>query len=242
MQAQYKESNALKKEKEKLKKKNKELTEEIARLNQQISSLEYQISNPSHSERIRQVPNPQSSSVVPKPISSQNESLIKSQQDSSQPKQEGSAYVALDIHKKIEEEEKQKKEKEKPKPKPKIVYKGGEKLLDEFAKFCNSKKINIRLHLRKYDTSNTKKISDEKFMNAIIELKTSFTENDIKELINFCKPKDGGDIVIEEFIELLKEKGYNYKLKDETVISSDNKQVSKKYDYFENNPYNVNYQ
>ena len=242
LQAQYKESNALKKEKEKLKKKNKELTEEIARLNQQISSLEYQISNPSHSERIRQVPNPQSSSVVPKPISSQNESLIKSQQDSSQPKQEGSAYVALDIHKKIEEEEKQKKEKEKPKPKPKIVYKGGEKLLDEFAKFCNSKKINIRLHLRKYDTSNTKKISDEKFMNAIIELKTSFTENDIKELINFCKPKDGGDIVIEEFIELLKEKGYNYKLKDETVISSDNKQVSKKYDYFENNPYNVNYQ
>ena len=45
-----------------------------------------------------------------------------------------------------------------------------------------------------------------------------------------------------EFIELLKAKGYNYKLKDETVISTDNKQVSKKYDYFENNPYNVNYQ
>ena len=142
---------------------------------------------------------------------------------------------------KIEEEEKQKKEKEKLKQK-KIVYKGGEKLLADFANFCNMKKINIRLHLRKYDTSNTKKISDDKFMNAMIELKTSFTENDIKELIDYCRPKDGGEIVIEEFIELLKAKGYNYKLKDETVITTDNKQVSKKYDYFENNPYNLNYQ
>ena len=79
-------------------------------------------------------------------------------------------------------------------------------------------------------------------MNAMIELKTSFTENDIKELIDYCRPKDGGEIVIEEFIELLKAKGYNYKLKDETVITTDNKQVSKKYDYFENNPYNLNYQ
>ena len=50
----------------------------------------------------------------------------------------------------------------------------------EFAEFCNSKKINIKLHLRKYDTSNKGTISDDKFMNAIIELKTSFTKNDIK--------------------------------------------------------------
>ena len=241
LQAQYKGSSLLKKEKEKLKKKNKELTEEIARLNQQISSLEHQLSNPPPPQQNKPVVSPPPNPVVPNQISSQNESLIKSQQESSQPKQEGSAYVAADIHKKIEEEEKAKKEKEKIKPK-KVIYKGGEKLLVEFANFCNAKKINIRLHLRKYDTSDTKKISDDKFMNAVIELKTSFTENDIKELIKYCKPKEGGDIVIEDFIELLKSKGYNYKLKDETVISTDNKQVSKKYDYFENNPYNVNYQ
>ena len=90
----------------------------------------------------------------------------------------------MDIYKKIEEKEK---------PKEKKIYKGGEKLVFEFAEFCNSKKINIKLHLRKYDTSNKGTISDDKFMNAIIELKTSFTENDIKDLINYCKPKDGFD-------------------------------------------------
>ena len=243
LQAQFKESTALKKEREKLKKKNKELTEEIARLNQQISTLEHQISNPPTPKKIKSVSNPPSNVIVPNPISSQTESIIKAQQEAIQPKMEGNSSVVNDMPNKIEEEEKQKKEKEKEKLKQKkIVYKGGEKLLVDFANFCNLKKINIRLHLRKYDTSNTKKISDDKFMNAVIELKTSFTENDIKELINYCKPKDGGDIVIEEFIELLKGKGYNYKLKDETVINTDNKQVSKKYDFFENNPYNVNYQ
>ena len=242
LQAQFKESSTLKKERERLKKKNKELTEEITRLNQQISSLEHQIANPPP-QKIRPVPHPKSSSVGPNPISSQTESIIKAQQEVIQPKQEGNSSSALDMSNKIEEEEKQKKEKEKEKLKQKkIVYKGGEKLLADFANFCNMKKINIRLHLRKYDTSNTKKISDDKFMNAMIELKTSFTENDIKELIDYCRPKDGGEIVIEEFIELLKAKGYNYKLKDETVITTDNKQVSKKYDYFENNPYNLNYQ
>ena len=242
LQAQFKESSTLKKERERLKKKNKELTEEITRLNQQISSLEHQIANPPP-QKIRPVPHPKSSSVGPNPISSQTESIIKAQQEVIQPKQEGNSSSALDMSNKIEEEEKQKKEKEKEKLKQKkIVYKGGEKLLADFANFCNMKKINIRLHLRKYDTSNTKKISDDKFMNAMIELKTSFTENDIKELIDYCRPKDGGEIVIEEFIELLKAKGYNYKLKDETVITTDNKQVSKKYDYFENKPYNLDSQ
>jgi len=242
LQAQFKESSTLKKERDRLKKKNKELSEEITRLNQQISSLEHQLSNPPPSKKIiNTVSNPSSNVIVPNPVPPQTESIIKAQQESIQPKQEGNASVVNEVPNKIEEEEKQKKEKEKLKQK-KIVYKGGEKLLADFANFCNLKKINIRLHLRKYDTSNTKKISDDKFMNALIELKTSFTENDIKELINYCKPKDGGDIVIEEFIEMLKEKGYNYKLKDETVINTDNKQVSKKYDYFENNPYNVNYQ
>ena len=242
LQAQFKESSTLKKERERLKKKNKELTEEITRLNQQISSLEHQIANPPP-QKIHPVPRPKSSSVGPNPISSQTESIIKAQQEVIQPKQEGNSSSAVDMSNKIDEEEKQKKEKEKEKLKQKkIVYKGGEKLLADFANFCNMKKINIRLHLRKYDTSNTKKISDDKFMNAMIELKTSFTENDIKELIDYCRPKDGGEIVIEEFIELLKAKGYNYKLKDETVITTDNKQVSKKYDYFENNPYNLNYQ
>ena len=242
LQAQFKESSTLKKERERLKKKNKELTEEITRLNQQISSLEHQIANPPP-QKIHPVPRPKSSSAGPNPISSQTESIIKAQQEVIQPKQEGNSSSAVDMSNKIDEEEKQKKEKEKEKLKQKkIVYKGGEKLLADFANFCNMKKINIRLHLRKYDTSNTKKISDDKFMNAMIELKTSFTENDIKELIDYCRPKDGGEIVIEEFIELLKAKGYNYKLKDETVITTDNKQVSKKYDYFENNPYNLNYQ
>ena len=233
LKAQYKETTTLKKEKEKLKKKNKELTEEIARLNQQISSLEHQIYNPPQPEKLKRIaPNPQSSSVIPIPDSSKQEAIIKNQHDESQPKQEGSPYIAMDIYKKIEEKEK---------PKEKKIYKGGEKLVFEFAEFCNSKKINIKLHLRKYDTSNKGTISDDKFMNAIIELKTSFTENDIKDLINYCKPKDGGDIIINDFIELLKDKGYTYKLKDETIIDKDNKQVSRKYDYFENKPYNLDY-
>ena len=141
----------------------------------------------------------------------------------------------MNIYNQIEQ-----KEKEKSKA-PKKVYKGGEKLLVDFVHFCMIRKIDIRQHLRKYDTSRTGRISDEKFMNAIVELKTSFTENDIKELIEYCKPKEGGDIVIEEFIELLKSKDYNYKLKDDTVINSDDKQYSKKYEPFENKPYNLDY-
>ena len=236
LKAQFKESNTLKKEKEKLKKKNKELTEEIARLNQQISSLEHQINNPPPPEKKIKKPNPQPNSIVPIPIPQKQESVIKSEHDASQPKQEGSPYISMQIYQKIEEEEKAKEI-----IKEKKEYTGVEKLIYEFAQFCNSKKINIRLHLRKYDTSNKGTISDDKFMNAIVELKTSFTENDIKDLIKHCKPKDGGDIKIEEFIELLKEKGYNYKIKDDTVIDKDNKQASKKYDYFENKPYNVDY-
>ena len=239
--AQNKESTNLKKERERLKKKNKELTEKISLLNLQISSLEHQEYNKSPPEKLKKVNNNlQSSSSV------QKESIIKNQHDASQPKQEGSSYVAMDVYKKIEEkkeEEKKEEEKKEEKPKPKkVIYKGGEKLLYEFAEFCNSKKINIKIHLRKYDTSNKGTISDDKFMNAIIELKTSFTENDIKELIQYCKPKDGGDIIINDFIEQLKAKGYNYKTKDNLIIDKDNKQASKKYDYFENKPYNLDYQ
>ena len=42
--------------------------------------------------------------------------------------------------------------------------------------------------------------------------------------------------------DALKAKGYNYKTKDNTIIDNDNKQASKKYDYFENKPYNLDYQ
>ena len=229
---QSKESNLLKKEKEKLKKKNKELTEELQRLNQTIASLEHQILNKPPNDNNANIPNASSNSNIPK-SNSKRESINKNQQDES--KQKSEPYVSMNIYNQIEQ-----KEKEKSKA-PKKVYKGGEKLLVDFVHFCMIRKIDIRQHLRKYDTSRTGRISDEKFMNAIVELKTSFTENDIKELIEYCKPKEGGDIVIEEFIELLKSKDYNYKLKDDTVINSDDKQYSKKYEPFENKPYNLDY-
>jgi len=96
--------------------------------------------------------------------------------------------------------------------------------------------------LRSYDTSKNGRLTDDNFMKAIIELKTSFTENDIREIIKISKPKDGEDIIIDEFIELMKKKDYNFKVKDDVEINNDNKQASKKYDLFANKPYNIDYQ
>jgi Ca2+-binding EF-hand superfamily protein len=218
IQIQSKETNSLRKERDKLKKKNKELTEELGRLNQTISSLEHQILNqpPPQNNRGR--------AAVPRKNSQK--------QPNSQIQKPPEGYVAMNIYDKIDKmEESQKMQ----------FGKSGDKLLANLVHFCMAKKIDIKQHLRKYDTSKNGRLNDEKFMNAIIELKTSFTENDIKELIKISKPKDGGDIIIDQFVDLLKSKDYNYKVKDDTIINSGNKQASTKYDLFENKPYNLDY-
>ena len=221
IQIQSKETNSLRKERDKLKKKNKELTDEIGRLNQTISSLEHQILNQ---------PPPQNNGGG----SSVNNIARKRSQKkvNAQAQKPPEGYVAMQIYDKIDKLEESQK----------VQYaKSGDKILADLVHFCMAKKIDIKQHLRKYDTSKNGRLNDEKFMNAIIELKTSFTENDIRELIKISKPKDGGDIIIDEFVELLKSKDYNYKVKDDTIINSDNKQASTKYDLFENKPYNLDY-
>ena len=214
LERQSKETKSLIKQKEKLTKKNKELADEIQRLNQQLSYAEHQQLN---KQQLNSGNGGYSGirSGPPKRASSKKLSNKKKNQ----------GYNAMDIYDKLEKEE----EKEK----------SGDKL-SILAKFCMSKKIDIKQHLRSYDTSKNGRLDDDTFMKAIIELKTSFTENDIKELIKICKPKDGGDIIIEEFIELLKKKDYDYKSKQDTIITNDNKEVARQFDIGDN-PYNINY-
>ena len=224
LQIQSKETTSLRKERDKLKKKNNELNEEIKTLNQKISSLEHEISNQ---------PKPINNNINIKRNSSKKESLRKSQQQSIRKSQEGqNGYVAMDIYAKIEKEEEKKAQK---------YVKTGDKLLMELVHFCMARKIDIKQHLRSYDTSKNGRLNEDVFLKAIRELKTSFTDNDINELIKISKPKDSEDIVIDEFVKLLISKDYNYKVKEDTIVSTDNKQASKKYDLFEHKPYNIDY-
>jgi hypothetical protein len=221
LQIQSKETNNLKKERERLKKKNKELSDQIELLNQKISTLEHQIINqPSQQNNVGFQPRAR------RRESSKKQSYIK-------PDKGKEGYSSLDIYEKIKKQDEDKAQ---------TMMKNGEKLLLDFVHFCMAKKIDIKQHLRSYDTSKNGRLTDDNFMKAIIELKTSFTENDIREIINISKPKDGGDIIIDEFIELMKKKDYSFKVKDEVEINNDNKKASKKYDLFANNPYNIDYQ
>ena len=220
LQNQSKETNSLRKEREKLTKKNKELTEEIQRLNQKISSLEHQILNQ---------PPPQNNGGYQGYNMGQRRNSRRQSANRSQNRNSG--YDPNVIYEKIKKQEEENL--------PEI--KSGDKILSDLVHFCMVKKIDIKQHLRSYDTSKNGRVNEEEFMNAIKALQTRFTDNEIRELIKVSKPKDGGDIIIDEFVELLKNKDYNYKVKEDIMISSDNKQASKKYDYFENKPYNVNY-
>ena len=222
---QSKETTSLRKEREKLKKKNNELNEEIKTLNQKISSLEHELLNQIKPNNIQNI----------KRNSSKKDSLpkIKSKPPSlSQSKVGQNGYVAMDIYAKIEKEEQKE---------PKYV-KSGDKLLMELVHFCMARKIDIKQHLRSYDTSKNGRLNDDVFMKAIRELKTSFTDNDISELIKISRAKDSDDIVIDEFVKLLQSKDNNYKVKEDTEIKNDNKQASQKYDLFEHKQYNIDYQ
>ena len=223
IQIQSKETNSLRKEREKLKKQNNELKEEIKLLNQKISTLEHQLLNQPRGgsgirrKSSRKVDNKQSQSL---PI----------------PKKDQNGYVAMDIYERIQKQENE------ALPIINANVNRGDKLLSELVYFCMAKKIDIKHHLRGYDTAKNGRLNDDIFMKAIRELNTSFTDNDISELIKRSKPKDGGDILIDEFVELLKSKDYNYKVKEDTIVSANNKQASSKYDLFENKPYNLDYQ
>ena len=221
LQIQSKETNNLRKERERLKKKNKDLTDQIEVLNQKISALEHDALNQASQQNNVGYsgmsygpgrPPKRKVSNKPKPVPEVG-------------------YSSTEIYEKIKKLEEEKLP----------IINNGEKILLDFVHFCMAKKIDIKQHLRSYDTSKNGRLTDETFLKAIIELNTSFTENDIRELIKISKPKDGGDIIIDEFVELMKSKDYNYKVKEDTIINSDNKEVSKKYDLFANKPYNIDY-
>ena len=81
-------------------------------------------------------------------------------------------------------------------------------------------------------------------MHAIEELRLGLIEADLKNLVKIAKPKDGGDIIIDDFVEILKNMDKNYKVlmeEQEGVVDKNKKEASKKYDRFENKPYNVDY-
>ena len=221
LQIQSKETNNLRKERERLKKKNKDLTDQIEVLNQKISALEHDALNQASQQN-----------NVGYSGMSYGPGRPPKRKVSSKPKPVPEVgYSSTEIYEKIKKQEEEKLP----------IINNGEKILLDFVHFCMAKKIDIKQHLRSYDTSKNGRLTDETFLKAIIELNTSFTENDIRELIKISKPKDGGDIIIDEFVELMKSKDYNYKVKEDTIINSDNKEVSKKYDLFANKPYNIDY-
>ena len=218
LERQSKETKSLIKQKEKLTKKNKELTDEIQRLNQQLSYTEHQMLN--------KAPPSNNANGGYSGMSYGPPKRSSSKKPTNKNKNQGpSGYSSMDIYNKIEKEDEK--------------AKGGDKIAD-LARFCMNKKIDINHHLRGYDTSKNGRLDDDTFMKAIIELKTSFTENDIRELIKLSKPKDGGDIIIDEFIELLKKRDYNYKSKQETIITTGNKEAARQFDIGDK-PYNINY-
>ena len=110
-------------------------------------------------------------------------------------------YSSTEIYEKIKKQEEEKLP----------IINNGEKILLDFVHFCMAKKIDIKQHLRSYDTSKNGRLNDDVFMKAIRELKTSFTDNDISELIKISRAKDSDDIVIDEFVKLLQSKDNNYK-------------------------------
>jgi len=72
----------------------------------------------------------------------------------------------------------------------------GEQILVDLVYFLYGKNIDIKQHLN-FDTSKNGRLNN---MYTIIELKTSFIENDNRELIKKSKQKDGGDIIIDELV------------------------------------------
>ena len=102
----------------------------------------------------------------------------------------------------------------------------------------------MKKQLQRYDISKNGRVKEDEFMHAIEELRLGLIEADLKNLVKIAKPKDGGDIIIDDFVEILKNMDKNYKVlmeEQEGGIDKSQKQASKKYDRFENKPYNVDY-
>ena len=122
-----------------------------------------------------------------------------------------------------------------------------DELLNNLCEYCIKKNINLKKHLKRYDISKNGKITESDFKKAIEELKLGFINYDLDKLANACKSPHSKDISIDNFLNILKNKNNNFKkymeqLSDSTDnIIPDNKQLSKKYDKFENKAFNIDY-
>ena len=120
-----------------------------------------------------------------------------------------------------------------------------DEILNNLCEYCIKKNINLKKHLQRYDISKNGKIRENDFRKAIEELKLGFINNDLDKLANTCKSPHSKDISIDNFLNILKNKNANFKkymeqLSDD-IIKYDNKQVSRKYDKFENKTFNIDY-
>ena len=104
------------------------------------------------------------------------------------------------------------------------------------------KKKYKKKQLKRYDISKNGRVKENEFIHAIEELRLGLIKNDLDNLVKLVEPKEGGDIIIDDFIEILKSKNDKILMeKQEGVVYKNEKHGSKKYDRFENKPYNVDY-
>ncbi len=109
------------------------------------------------------------------------------------------------------------------------------------------KKINMKEKLIRYDISQNGKVTEDDFINAVNDLHLGFIEDELRQLAQIAKPKVGKEIIIDEFLEMMKFQDPNYRLfideqsDKNNEITEDNKLVSRKYDRFEKKPFNVDY-
>ena len=214
--------SALLKEKEKHKKKIDELKDEIEKLTQRLSQYEQEISNRNFNASENRQPKRAPSSTKPSAMDKFKK---------------GIATVAK---KNLIPQEEKKSEKDSS-----IGYGANtDEILKKLVYFCLKKNINMKKQLQRYDISKNGRVKEDEFMHAIEELRLGLIEADLKNLVKIAKPKDGGDIIIDDFVEILKNMDKNYKVlmeEQEGVVDKNKKEASKKYDRFENKPYNVDY-
>ena len=119
-------------------------------------------------------------------------------------------------------------------------------IINNLCEYCIKKNINLKKHLERYDISKNGKIGENDFKRAIEELKIGFISYDLDKLANLCKSSNSKDILIENFLNILKNKNDNFKnfmdnLPEDSNKIIPDKKFTEKYDRFENNEFNVDY-
>ena len=229
----------LKNEKEKLKKENEKLKDDINKLNQRLSIIEQDKEKFSQTQKyIPQINIPSKQKQEPKKMDTKiisNESL--------------SVSGSKNLKKNIIIKEEQPKDKLNKQTETNLIDYGcnNDEILQKLIYFCLKNNINIKKQLNRYDIAKTGKINETDFMHAIEELRFGFIEYELIQLVNMSKTMNSNDIIIENFVNIMKNKDKNYRefLERQSdggqLIDVGNKQVTKKYDRFEKKPFNIDY-